>query len=183
METTHWKPTLFFWRKFCIVWSLQGLGARVKSFGGLVCGRCGLQLVRSRVLLNMLVSECVASGSSNFTPTVATSELAASYALGRVLRCHLPVAGGRIIHLVFFYGFQGASTDSEKLRLAGKLLDSVLCELAVVAPGHPCLIVGDLNVDPDKVPCLLKSTMAEILERNTRPETLPDDTGIETEMT
>ena len=31
-----------------------------------------------------------------------------------------------------------------KLRLTEKLLDAVLCELAVVASGQPCLIVGDL---------------------------------------
>ena len=52
--------------------------------------------------------------------------------LGRVLRCHLPVAGGRVVHLVVVYGFQGASTDPEKLRLTEKLLDAVLCELAVL---------------------------------------------------
>ena len=58
------------------------------------------------------------------------------------------------------YGFQGASTDSEKLRLTEKLLDAVLCELAVVASGQPCLIVGDLNVEPDRIPCLLRGLAA-----------------------
>ena len=58
-------------------------------------------------------------------------------------------------HLVVVYGFQGASTDSEKLRLTEKLLDAVLCELAVVASGQPCLTVGDLNIEPERIPCLL----------------------------
>ena len=58
------------------------------------------------------------------------------------------------------YGFQGALTDPEKLRLTEKLLDAVLCELAVVASGQPCLIVGDLNIEPDRIPCLLKGLTA-----------------------
>ena len=61
-----------------------------------------------------------------------------------------------MVHLVVVYVFQGASTDPEKLRLTEKLLDAVLCELAVVASGQPCLIVGDLNIEPDRNPCLLK---------------------------
>ena len=67
---------------------------------------------------------------------------------------------GRIVHLVVVYGFQGASTDPEKLRLTDKLLDAVLCELAVVASGQPCLVVGDLNIELDRIPCLLKGLMA-----------------------
>ena len=70
------------------------------------------------------------------------------FQLGRVLRCHLPISGGRVIHLVVVYGLQGASTYPEKLRLTEKLLDAVLCELAVVASGQPCLIVGDMNIVP-----------------------------------
>ena len=65
-------------------------------------------------------------------------------------------SGGGIVHFVVVYGFQGASTDIEKLRLTEELLDAVLCELAVVASGQPCLIVGDLNVEPDRVPCFLR---------------------------
>ena len=60
----------------------------------------------------------------------------------------MPLAKGRIVHLVVNCGFQGASTDPEKLRLTEKLLDSVLCELAVVGSGQPCLTAGDLNVEP-----------------------------------
>ena len=70
-------------------------------------------------------------------PTFATFGFSEFFHLGRVLRCLLPISGGRVIHLVVVYGFQGASTDSEKLRLTEKLLDAVLCELAVVASGQP----------------------------------------------
>ena len=94
-------------------------------------------------------------------PTVATvGFLSEFFQLGRVLRCHLPVAGGRVVHLVVVFGFEGASTDLEKFRLTEKLLDAVLCELAVVASGQPFLIVGDLNIEPEKIPCLLKVFMA-----------------------
>ena len=93
-------------------------------------------------------------------PTFATVGFSEFFHLGRALRCHLPISGGRIIHLNVVYGFQGASTDSEKLRLTEKLLEAVLCELAVVASGQPCLIVGDLNVEPDRIPCLLRGLAA-----------------------
>ena len=93
-------------------------------------------------------------------PFIATVGFSNFFQLGRVLRCHLPVAGGRVVHLVVVYGFQGASTDSEKLRLTEKLLDAVLCELAVVASGQPCLLVGDLNIESERIPCLLKGLMA-----------------------
>ena len=93
-------------------------------------------------------------------PTFATVGFSEFLHLGRALRCHLPISGGRIIHLVVVYGFQGASTDSEKLRLTEKLLEAVLCELAVVASGQPCLFVGDLNVEPDRIPCLLRGLAA-----------------------
>ena len=65
-----------------------------------------------------------------------------------------------MVHLAVVYGFQGALVDPEKLRLTEKLLDAVLCELAVIASGQPCLIVGDLFIEPEKVPCLIKGFMA-----------------------
>ena len=89
-------------------------------------------------------------------PSIATVGFSEFFQLGRVLRCHLLVSGGRVVHLVGVYGFQGASTDSEKLRLTEKLLYAVICELAVVASGQPCLIVGDLNIELERIPCLLK---------------------------
>ena len=65
-------------------------------------------------------------------PSIATVGFSEFFRLGRNLRCHLPVSEGRVIHFVVVYGFQGASTGPEKLRLTEKLLDAVLCELAVV---------------------------------------------------
>ena len=82
------------------------------------------------------------------------------YALGRVVRCHLPVAKGRVVHLVVIYGFQGASTDPEKLRLTEKLLYSFLCELAVVGSGQHCLSAGNVNVEPARVLGLQQGIMA-----------------------
>ena len=61
------------------------------------------------------------------------------------------------MHLVVAYGFQGAEDDAEKLCLTDQLCDAVLCELAV---GQPCVIAGDFNVEPTKVPCLLKGISA-----------------------
>ena len=65
-----------------------------------------------------------------------------------------------MVHLVVVFGFQGASTDPEKLRLTEKLLDAVLCELAVGASVQPCLVAGVLIIEPEKIPCLLKGFMA-----------------------
>ena len=56
--------------------------------------------------------------------------------------------------------FSGSITDPEKLRLTEKLLDFVLCELAVVGSGQACLTAGDLNVEPARVPSLQKGIMA-----------------------
>ena len=35
-----------------------------------------------------------------------------------------------------------------------------LGELSVVARGQPCLLVGDFNVEPTKIPCLAKGISA-----------------------
>ena len=61
------------------------------------------------------------SGAHISLPSIATFGFSEFFQLGRVLRCHLPVSGGRVVHLVVVYGFQGASTDPEKLRLPEKL--------------------------------------------------------------
>ena len=76
------------------------------------------------------------------------------------MRTHIPIGEGRILHLVVVYGFQGAATDPEKLKLTDSLVDSVIGELDVVATGQPCLIVGDFNIEPTKIPCLLKGISA-----------------------
>ena len=75
-------------------------------------------------------------GASLSMPKFAAGDFSVFYAQGRVLGCHLPIAGGRVVHLVLLYGFQGVSTDPERLRLTEKLVDSVLCELAVVGSGQ-----------------------------------------------
>ena len=52
------------------------------------------------------------------------------------------------------YGYQGSDTDAEQLALTELLFDAALAELAVVAWGSPCLLAGDFNVEPTKIPCL-----------------------------
>ena len=41
-----------------------------------------------------------------------------------------------------------------------RLFDAALGELRVVARGQPCLLVGDFNVEPTKIPCLAKGISA-----------------------
>ena len=77
-----------------------------------------------------------------------------------VVRCMLPLGFGRFMHLVVLHGFQGADTDAEQLALTEQLLDATLGELSVVARGQPCLLVGDFNVEPTKIPCLAKGIAA-----------------------
>ena len=57
-------------------------------------------------------------------------------------------------------GYQGADCDSEQLALTWQLFDAALGDLAVVARGRPCLIVGDFKVEPTKIPCLSKGISA-----------------------
>ena len=63
------------------------------------------------------------------------------------------------MHLVVVYGYQGAEDDPEKLSLTNQLLDAALCELAVISRGQPCVLAGDFNIEPTKIPCLLKGIM------------------------
>ena len=72
----------------------------------------------------------------------------------------LLVASGRFLHLVVLYGYQGADVDAERLSLTDQLLDAALGELRIVALDQPCLIVGDFNVEPTKIPCLSKGISA-----------------------
>ena len=64
------------------------------------------------------------------------------------------------MHLVVLYGYFGADSCAEKLQLTNQLFEAALGELAVVARGQPCLIVGDFNVEPTKIPCLAKGISA-----------------------
>ena len=41
-----------------------------------------------------------------------------------------------------------------------QLFDAALGELGVVALGQPCMLVGDLNVEPTKIPCLANGISA-----------------------
>ena len=68
----------------------------------------------------------------------------------------LPLGGGRVMHLVVLYGYQGADRDPERLALIDQLLDVALSELGVVGREQPRLLVGDFNVEPTKIPCLAK---------------------------
>ena len=77
-----------------------------------------------------------------------------------MVRCTLPLGDGRFMHLVVLYGYQGASSDPEQLALTDQLFDAALAELSVVARGQPCMLVGDLNVEPTKIPCLAKGISA-----------------------
>ena len=56
--------------------------------------------------------------------------------------------------------YQGADADAEQLDLTGQLFDAALGELSVVARGQPCLLVGDFNLEPTKIPCLAKGISA-----------------------
>ena len=85
-------------------------------------------------------------------PTFATAQFRSFFDSGRVVRCMLPLGFGRFMHLVVLYGFQGADTDAEQLSLTEQLFDAALGELSVVAWGQPCLLFGDFNVEPTKIP-------------------------------
>ena len=89
-------------------------------------------------------------------PTFVTSQFKSFFDCGRAVRCLLPLASGRFLHLFVLYGYQGADSDAEQLALTDQLFDAALGELHAVASGQPCLLVGDFNVEPTKIPCLAK---------------------------
>ena len=93
-------------------------------------------------------------------PASATAQFRRFFDCGRALRCVLPIASGRFLHLVVLYGYHGADRDAEQLSLTDQLFDAALGELGVVALDQPCLIVGDFNVEPTKIPCLSKGIFA-----------------------
>ena len=93
-------------------------------------------------------------------PTISTTAFRTYVALGRAVRCLLPLEFGRLMHLVVLYGYQGSATSSEQLQLIYQLIDAALSELAVVAKGQPCLVVGDFNVEPMKIPSLAQGISA-----------------------
>ena len=93
-------------------------------------------------------------------PSFAAAIFRGFFEFGRLVRCVSPIGQGNVMHLVAVYGFQGADDDAEMLGLTDQLFEAVLCELAVVSRGQPCLLVGDFNVEPAKIPCLLKGISA-----------------------
>ena len=67
-------------------------------------------------------------------PTFATAQFKGFLDCGRAVRCLLPLGVGKFMHLVV--------------------------QLSVVARGQPCMLVGDFNVEPTKIPCLAKGISA-----------------------
>ena len=93
-------------------------------------------------------------------PSFATAQFKRFFDFGRAVRCMLPLGSGRFMHSVVLYGYQGVDDDAEQLALTEQLFDAALGELSVVARGQPCLLVGDFNVEPTKIPCLAKGFSA-----------------------
>ena len=93
-------------------------------------------------------------------PTFATAQFKSFFDCGRAVRCMLLLGAGRFMHLFVLCGYQGADADAEQLALTEQLFDAVLGELNVVARGQPCLLVGDFNVEPTKIPRLAKGISA-----------------------
>ena len=93
-------------------------------------------------------------------PTFATAQFQRFFGCGGAVRCLLPLGGGRFLNLVVLCGYHGADADAEQLALTDQLFDAALAELAVVAWCSPCLLVGDFNVEPTKIPCLAKGISA-----------------------
>ena len=93
-------------------------------------------------------------------PTFAAGQFRRFFDCGRALRCLIPLGSGRFMHLVVLYGYQGADVDAEQLALTEQLFDAAFGELSVVARGQFCLLVGDFNVEPTKIPCLAKGISA-----------------------
>ena len=90
----------------------------------------------------------------------ATAQFKSFFDCGRAVRCRLPLAAGRFMHLHVLYGHQGADADTGQLALTERLFDAAFGELGVVARRQPCLHVGDFNLEPTKIPCLAKGISA-----------------------
>ena len=107
---------------------------------------------------------CVVSlrGAPLTLPTFATPGFERFFGLGRAVRCLIPLGDRRFMHLVVLYGYHGADSSAERLQLTNQLFEAALSELCVVARVQPCLIVGDFNVEPTKIPCLAKGISARL---------------------
>ena len=94
-----------------------------------------------------------------FPTSATTSSRVSLTVVGRSGVCCRWVLVGLCIWL-FLYGYQGADADPEQLALTEQLFDAALGELSVVSRGQPCLLVGDFNVEPTKIPCLARGISA-----------------------
>ena len=95
-------------------------------------------------------------------PCLPLLQLCLSLSLTAGVLCGVcfPLASGMFLHLCVLYGYQGADADAEQLDLTDHLFDAALGELHAVALGQPCLLVGDFNVEPTKIPCLAEGISA-----------------------
>ena len=96
-------------------------------------------------------------------PSFATAQFHRFFDCGRAVRCLLLLGRNRFLNLMVLHGYQGADADAEQLALTDQLFDAAFAELAVVARGSPCLLVGDFNVEPTKIPCLSKGISAGLI--------------------
>ena len=93
-------------------------------------------------------------------PTFGTAQFKSFFDCGRAVGCLLPLAAGRFMHLFVLCGYQGADADAKQLALTERFFDAASGELHVVACGQPYLLVGDFNVEPNKIPCHAKGISA-----------------------
>ena len=128
------------WKKLASIWAPA---CRVSSH----VGDAGVGVISMR-------------GAPVSLPTFATAQFKRFFDCGRAVRCMLPLGAGRFMHVVVLYGYQEADTDAEQLALTEQLFDAALGGHGVVARGQPCMLVGDFNVEPTKIPCLAKGISA-----------------------
>ena len=114
----------------------------------------------SSVVGNAGVGVVSLKGAPLALPTFATPGFERFFGLGRAVRWLVLLGCRRFMHLVVLYGYFGADSCTEKLQLTNQLFEAALGELAVVARGQPCVIVGDFNVEPTKIRCLAKGISA-----------------------
>ena len=81
-------------------------------------------------------------------PTIATAQFRFVFDQRRAV---LPHGDVWFVHVLVLHGFQGAECDAEQPGLADQLFDAAL---GVVARGQLSSVVGDLKVQPTKIPCL-----------------------------
>ena len=83
------------------------------------------------MLVNAGVGVISLRSASVTLPIFATAQFERFFDCGRAVRCMLPVASGRFLHLEVLYGYQGADTDAEQLALTDQIFDAALGELSV----------------------------------------------------